>query len=134
MVDPFIAVGAHVQLRAKWAVVRLALGALVHEGALRPRERCGFRVAFDEVLAHLRPDVLQHESQVPDDRIVAQDRVAGLLHIVHALLDGPKGFNELGREGRAGEWPRRRGLWRLIRDRRQDCVLLECGGGSAGRT
>ena len=72
VVHPLIALGLHVQLRAKGPLVRVALGALVHQRALRPRERGGLRVALQKILPHLRANKFQHKSQVADDGVVAQ--------------------------------------------------------------
>jgi len=84
VVHPFVAVRANIQLRAKRPVVGLALGALVHQRALRPRKRRRLAVAFNEVLAHFGPDVLQHEAQVADDRVVAQHGMPRLAQVVKA--------------------------------------------------
>ena len=81
MVDPFIAIGRHIQQRAKRAAVWLALGALVDQRALGAGKGQGFMVAFDEVLAHLGAYVFEPETHVTNDRIVAQDGMARLLHI-----------------------------------------------------
>ena len=84
VVHPFIPLRAHVQVRAEGAVVRVALGALVDQRALRARERRGLAIAFDEILAHLGPHIFEHEADVADDRVVAQNGVARLLQVVHA--------------------------------------------------
>ncbi|MGQ3214526.1 MAG: hypothetical protein ACT6T2_25905 [Shinella sp.] len=51
-----------------------AFGALVDEPAILPVERNRVIVAFDDILADFRPDAFEQEAQVPDHRIVAQDR------------------------------------------------------------
>src|SRR5262249_42602273 len=61
-----------------------ALGALIDDRALVAAEGSAVLLALEEVLAHLRTDRFQHEPQVRRDRIVAQDRVAGLKEIAQA--------------------------------------------------
>ena len=78
MVDPLVAVRVHVQLRAEGALVGVDLGTLVHQRTLLPRERRGFVVGFDEVLADLRADVFQQVAHMADHRVVAQHRSFGL--------------------------------------------------------
>ncbi len=84
VVDPFVTDLHHVDLRAEGPLVGLALGALVHQGALLARKGHLLAVGLDEVLPDLRPDELQQEAQVSQHRIVAQDRVARLQHIAQA--------------------------------------------------
>ena len=84
VVDPLVALAAHVELCAERAVVRLALGALVHQRALGAGKRQRLAVAFDEILAHLGPDEFEQKTQVPDHRVIAQHRVARLAQIVQA--------------------------------------------------
>ncbi len=84
MVEPFIAFRAHVQLGAERPLVGLALGTLVDQRALHARERRGLGVALDEVLADLRAEIFQQIAQVAGHRVVAQQRVPGLQHIVQA--------------------------------------------------
>ena len=84
VVDPLVAHLLDVHLRAEGPVVRLTLGALVHQRALLSREGCGLVVALDEVLADLGADEFQQEAQVPDDGVVAQDGVLRLPQVVQA--------------------------------------------------
>ena len=81
MVDPLVADGVDIELGAKGPLVAVALGALVNQAALLARKRRGFVVAFDEVLADLGTDEFQQEAQMPDDRVVAQHRVAALVGV-----------------------------------------------------
>src|SRR5690606_35350052 len=53
MVDPFVPVAVDVFLGAERPLVDFLLGALVDDGALRPREGRGVRVVFQEILADL---------------------------------------------------------------------------------
>ena len=84
MRHPLVPFGIGVTLRAKRVLVRIALGALVDERALRPRERRSLVVALNKVLANLGPDEFEHEAQVPNDGVVAQNRALGLQQVVHA--------------------------------------------------
>jgi hypothetical protein len=87
VVDPFVARRADVHLRAEGPLVLRALGALVDQRTLLARERRRLVVALDEVLPDLRPDELEQEAQVPDDRVVAQHRVLRLPRVVDAEPD-----------------------------------------------
>jgi len=84
VVDPLVADGRDVHLRAERALVGIVLGALVDERSLLARERRRLVVALDEVLADLRPDELEQEPEVADHRIVAQDRVPVLHDVAQA--------------------------------------------------
>ena len=60
-----------------------ALGPLVDRRPHDPVVRTPVEVALDEVLLQLGPDALQQEPQVPEDGVVAQDRVLALDHVAH---------------------------------------------------
>ena len=79
MVDPFIANGAQIELRPKRTLVGLTLGTRVNQAALCPRKGRRFGLRFQEVLTNLRPDSLQHKTQMPNDGVIAQDGVLTLL-------------------------------------------------------
>ena len=81
VVHPLVFVAVDVVLRAEGALVELVLGALIDDRPLVAREWHAFLVRLEEVLAHLRADVLQDEAQVRRDRVVAQDRVPALCEI-----------------------------------------------------
>jgi hypothetical protein len=98
VVDPLVPDGADVELGAERSLVRIALGPLVDERALLTRERSGVAIVLDEVLADLRAEELEQEAQVADHRVVAQDRVARLVHVVQA------GQHQEGEDDR---WPNR---------------------------
>jgi len=87
MVNPFIADGSDVHLRAEGTLVGVAFGALVNERALLARERCRLVVSLDEILAHLGPHELQQKAQVADDWVVAQDGVMSLHRVTQAQSD-----------------------------------------------
>ena len=61
----------------------LALRALVDGVALVAVEGTAVPVAFDEVLAQLRTDVREQVAHVPQNGVVAQDRVFGLCEVVN---------------------------------------------------
>ena len=94
MVDPLVALLAHIELGAKGPVVGRALGTLVHQRALRPRKRCGLAVAFDEVLPDFGSYEFEQEAQVADDRVVARDRMVRLPQIGHAAQRQQRGQHE----------------------------------------
>ena len=76
--DPAIADGAHVLDGAEGLGVVNALGPAIDQGAVLAAERHRVALVLDDVLAQLRPDRFQHEADVADDRIVAQDGVVRL--------------------------------------------------------
>ncbi|MEY3286430.1 MAG: hypothetical protein RL500_1160 [Pseudomonadota bacterium] len=85
VVDPFIPICLHVELRAERPLVRIALGPLVHQGTLLTGKRGRFVVTLQEVLPDFRADVLEQKAHVPDQRVVAQDGPLGLGHITPTL-------------------------------------------------
>ena len=85
VVDPLVALGMYIEHGAKGAFVRLAFGALVNQRPLGPRERVALVVAFNEVLANFGANKFEHEAQMPNHGVVAQNGVARLAHIHHAL-------------------------------------------------
>ena len=89
VVQPLVAVGFHIELGAKGSLVGFAFGAGVHQAALRARKRRRLGVVFQEVLPHLGPDLLQHETQVADDGVVAPHRAVALPHIACAYHTQP---------------------------------------------
>ncbi len=125
VVDPLVALGAHVQLGAEWPHVGLALGALVDHRALRAREGLAvLHVALDEVLADLRADELQPKAHVAQDGIVAQDGVARLAQVAQAYQREQAGHGQQHRWRPAeaeGRQPQRAGQ-RKERTQRQRAV------------
>jgi hypothetical protein len=76
MVDPLVALRAHVQLRAEGALVGLALGALVDQRALlRARTGAASR-SLSMKYWRISGRMYSSKAQVADDRVVAQDGVA----------------------------------------------------------
>jgi hypothetical protein len=63
--DPLVAGRVEVELSAVRNLVQLVLGALVHDAALIAGERPRLGVAFDDVLAQLRPDKLEEKRRLP---------------------------------------------------------------------
>src|SRR5271170_2752271 len=84
MAQPLIALGVDVELRAERALVELHLGALINDRPLVAAERQPVLLAFEEILAQFRADVFEQEADMGGDRIVAQNRVAGLQKIANA--------------------------------------------------
>ena len=84
MGHPFVADAVDVVGRAERTHVEGLLGALVDHGAPIAWEGHAVLVALEEVLPHLRADLLEDEAQMGGDWIVAQDRVAGLVEVVDA--------------------------------------------------
>ena len=64
--------------------VELLLGALIDERALVAREGCAIFFRLEEILAKLRPNMLEDEADVRGDRIVAQYRVTSLDQVANA--------------------------------------------------
>jgi hypothetical protein len=67
-----------VELGAECLLPGDPLGAFVDDRADVPVEGPAVEVPLDEVLLQLGTDPLEQEAQVPDDRVVAQDRVPPL--------------------------------------------------------
>ena len=84
MVEPFVARGIDVVLRAERPLVQRPLGALVDDGALVAGKRRAVFFAFEKILADLGADLLEDEADMRRERIVAQHRVPRLQHVVGA--------------------------------------------------
>ena len=78
MADPAVARLVDVDDRAERVARVDVLGAAVGDVALFAAEGQGVAVVLDQVLPDRRADFLEQVAQVPDDRIVAQDRVRRL--------------------------------------------------------
>ncbi len=78
MVQPLVAAFIDIVLRAERTLIEILLGALVDDGSLVARKRRAVLVRLEKVLAHLGTDILEDETQVRGDRIVAQNGVLGL--------------------------------------------------------
>ena len=84
MIDPLVIAGVDVELGAERALVELTLGALIDDRAFGAVERRAVGVALEEILADLRADLLEKETDVGEDRIVALEAVIGLNHVPRA--------------------------------------------------
>ena len=84
VVDPLIAARAHIQVGAKGLGVGRALGALVHQRALRAREGRCLAVAFNKILSDLWPNELHQKAKVSNHGVIARDGVVALLQVQHA--------------------------------------------------
>ena len=73
--DPAIAHGAEIKDRAERLSVPRVLGPAINQGAVIPAEGQRIALILDDILAQLRPDRLQHETDMADDGVVPQDRV-----------------------------------------------------------
>src|SRR5262249_55749226 len=87
MVQPLIVIAIDVVMGAEWPRVELLFGALIDNGALVPREGCPVLFRLEEVLAELRPNVLEDETDMRGDRVVAQYRMASLDQTAKAEKD-----------------------------------------------
>ena len=84
VLHPFESVAIDVVLGPERALVEHHLGALIDHRPLVAAERRAVLFALEEVLPHLRPQMLQEEAQMRGDRIIAQHRVAGLQQVAGA--------------------------------------------------
>ena len=75
---------------AEPALVVLPLGSLIDESALITRKRQRGLVVLEKILPHLRPDVLEQETQVPNQRIIAKDCMARLQNVSQANQEKPE--------------------------------------------
>src|SRR5215831_3178578 len=95
MVDPFVAGKVDVFAGAERLSALDVLGALINERTLRARERHRLVVALKQILTDLRPDCFEKETEMREQRIVAQDRVAGLDIVADAeQAQGARGAGE----------------------------------------
>jgi hypothetical protein len=84
MIDPLVIAGVDVLLGSKRALVELTLGALIGDRAFGTVERRAVGLALEKILADLRADLLEKETDVGEDRIVALEAVIGLNHVPRA--------------------------------------------------
>jgi hypothetical protein len=84
MIDPFEIVAVDILLRTDRPCVERALGALVGDRALRAVEGRAVGFALQEVLPDFRPDFLQPEADMGEDRIIAPDAVTRLDQVLDA--------------------------------------------------
>src|SRR5262249_53650236 len=87
MMKPLIVVAIDVVMGAEGSRVELLFGALIDNGSLVPREGRTVLFRLEEVLAELRPNVLEDETDMRGDRVVAQYRMASLDQIANAEKD-----------------------------------------------
>ena len=81
MAQELVADRVHVALGAERFVALGALGAFVHQVAGLAVERRCLGVGLDEVLPDLGTDQLHQETDMPEDRVQAQDRVPRLQQV-----------------------------------------------------
>ena len=84
MGDPLVARGMDIDLGAKGTFIGFVFGSLVHDRALRPRERGLVVLALDEVLPDLGSDEFKQKTQVSNDGVVSKNCVVLLLQVMHA--------------------------------------------------
>src|SRR5690606_13737836 len=82
MGEPFVAGVVDALARAEGPLVLHPLGALVDERAVVARKRLLVLVAFNQVLANLRPDALEEKAHVADEGVVPENRVPMLEEVV----------------------------------------------------
>ena len=87
MVDPLKPYCVGIKLGPERTLVEHIFGALIDDRALLARERRGLGVALDEILANFGANKFEHETQMPNDGIVALNRMMGLLQIAQANHD-----------------------------------------------
>ena len=116
MMQPLVMIAIDVVMGAERPRVELLLGALIDEGALVAREGRAVLLRLEEILAKLRPDMLEDEADVRRDRIVAQDRVARLHQIANTEKD--QGAEDGERQSESGQ---RVGVPQANRRERKGC-------------
>src|SRR5262249_10164502 len=84
VIDPFEVLAVDVLVRAKRPLVERALGALIRDRAFRPVEGHAVGVALQKILPDLRPDLLEQETDVRQDGIIAPDAVTLLQQVPDA--------------------------------------------------
>src|ERR1700733_1853232 len=81
MVEPLVAAGIDVVLRAERPLVQRPPGALTNKRALVARERRAVLFAFEKILPNLGTDLFENKADMRGQRIIAQHRVPGLKHV-----------------------------------------------------
>lgn len=81
MADEFVTVGIHVDEGTKRSVAALILGTCIDERSLAAGERKFVVVILKQILPDLRANALDEIADMPDDWVVAKDRVLGLAKI-----------------------------------------------------
>jgi hypothetical protein len=79
--DPLEALAINVLMGAERALVESALRALIRYRAFRPVERCTVGFALEKVLPYFGPDLLEHETDMRKNRVIAPDAVARLQEV-----------------------------------------------------
>jgi hypothetical protein len=82
MDEVFVADGVDIAFGAERLLAVDSLRTLVHDRADVAVERSAVPVALDEVLLEFRPERFEQEAQMPDHRVVAQDRVLRLNQVI----------------------------------------------------
>ena len=78
MMQPLVAAGIDVVLRAERPLVQSPLGALIDQRALVARKRRAVFFALEKILPDLRANLFQDEADMRGERIVPQHGVPGL--------------------------------------------------------
>ena len=78
----FIAILVHINNRAKRLISTHCFGTLIHQRTLRTGKRQCLIIGFYQILTYFRPYALKQPTKMPNNRIIAQHAVLGLLHIV----------------------------------------------------
>src|SRR5262249_13805382 len=75
VIDPLEIPAVDILLRAERSLVEIALGPLIGDRPLAAIERCPVEVALKKILADLGANLLESETDIAEDRIVAPDAV-----------------------------------------------------------
>src|SRR5450830_1913091 len=84
MAYPFIAGKFDIELSAERSAIHIGFGALVDQAAFFARKGSTVVFALKEVLAQFRTDCFEHEAEMTDQRIVAQNRMTRLHDVAYA--------------------------------------------------
>ena len=90
-----MAFGIDIALRAEGLLVELAFGALIDNGPPLAGEWAAIGIGLEEVLADFWPHFLQQETDMTEDRVIAQDSMVRLDQVTNA---------KCGERSRNQEW------------------------------
>ncbi len=84
MVKPLKRLGIDVNLGSKWELVDRYLGPFIGQRSFRSAKWLTVSIALAEILADLRPDVFQDETDMAHNWIVAEEAVPRLQKVMRA--------------------------------------------------
>src|SRR5262245_47812483 len=94
VIDPLVIAGIDVLLGAEWALVELALGALIRDRALGAVEGRTVVFALEKILADFRTDLLEQEAKIGKNGVVALETMGALNHVPDAERNEPDADQE----------------------------------------